>query len=160
METFEEMYKQYYQSLHRIAQKMLCHDEANDIVQDVFMDYFQKTKNGSEIAFPKSYLYRSTLNKCVDEQRKKKKFAGNHIPEKIHNSLHDYEKKETKNCIARCLEAMDTKTRELIVLYSEGLSYREISDVTGITFTSIGKTLSRALKKLEKELIIKGYELL
>jgi len=40
------------------------------------MDYYQKTKKGSKVEFPKSFLYRSTLNKCIDEQRKKKKVAG------------------------------------------------------------------------------------
>jgi len=45
------------------------------------------------------------------------------------------------------------------VLYSEGLSYREISDATGIKSSSIGKTLSRTLEKLEKELINQKYEL-
>jgi DNA-directed RNA polymerase specialized sigma24 family protein len=82
---------------------MLCHDVANDIVQDVFIDFFQKTKNGVRVAFPKSYLYRSTLNKCIDEQRKNRKFAGNQIPEGIQDSHHDYEKRETRECIGNCL---------------------------------------------------------
>ncbi len=79
LETFETLYKQHYQGLHRIAQKMLCHDTANDIVQDVFVDYYQKTINGTKVEFPKSYLCRSTLNKCIVAQRKSKKFAGNQM---------------------------------------------------------------------------------
>lgn len=160
MKTFEHLYKQHYPGLHRTAQKMLCHDTANDIVQDVFMDFYQKTRNGVKFEFPKSYLYRSTLNKCIDEQRKNRKFAGNQIPEGIQDSHHEYEKQETKNCIGNCLAELSLKDREITVLYSEGLSYKEISEVTEIPFSSIGKTLSRALKKLEKELKIKGYELL
>ncbi len=160
LETFETLYKKHYQGLHRIAQKMLCHDTANDIVQDVFMDYFQKTKNGSKIEFPKSFLYRSTLNKCIDELRKNRKFAGNQIPDNIHDGHLDYEKEDTKKCIGNCLSSMDIKDRELIVLYSEGLTYKEMAVLTQIPFNSIGKTLSRALKKLEKELKIKGYALL
>jgi RNA polymerase sigma-70 factor, ECF subfamily len=160
LENFEQFYKQNYQSLHRIAQKMLCHDAANDIVQDVFIDFYEKTKKGKSVEYPKSYLYRSTLNKCIDEQRKKKKFAGNHIPEGIQDSNHDYEMRETRECIGNCLAKLGIRDRELTALYSEGLSYKEISEVTEIPFSSIGKTLSRALKKLEKELKIKGYELL
>jgi RNA polymerase sigma-70 factor, ECF subfamily len=160
LETFEHLYKQNYPTLHRIAQKMLCHDTANDIVQDVFIDFYEKLQNGGIVSYPKSYLYRSTLNKCIDHQRKNKKFAGDTIPEGIQNSLQDYEKQETRQCIGKCLARLDTKDREITVLYSEGLSYKEISEATEIPFNSIGKTLSRALKKLEKELKIKGYELL
>jgi len=159
LEPFEELYQNHYRVLHRIAQKMMCHDAANDIVQDVFMDYYQKTKKGINIEFPKSYIYRSALNKCIDEQRKQKKFMGNQIPERIHDSHHEYEKQEARECIRNCLAALDKRDRELAILYSEGLSYKVISEVTQIPFASIGKTLARALKKLEKELKIKGYEL-
>ena len=160
MESFEDLYREYYKSLHRIAQKMLCHDAANDIVQDVFVDLYQKTRNGKKIEFPKSYLYRGTLNKCIDQQRKNRRFTGNEIPESIQNSHQEYEKQEARKCIGNCLEAMSLRDRELMVLYSEGLSYKELSEITQIPFASIGKTVSRALKKLEKELKLKGYELL
>ncbi len=161
LETFETFYKQHYLGLHRIAQKMLCHDTANDIVQDVFVDYYQKTKNGSKIEFPKSYLYRSTLNKCIDAQRKSKKFIGNQIPdEKTDDDQDAFEKQEERDYIRKCLSAMDIKDRELLILYSEGLSYKEMAVITQIPFASISKTLSRALKKLEKELKTQGYELL
>ena len=160
LETFETLYKQHYQGLHRIAQKMLCHDTANDIVQDVFMDYYQKTKNGSKIEFPKSYLYRSTLNKCIDAQRKNKKYAGNQIPDEKTDDQDDFEKQEARECIGNCLATLDVRDRELVMLYSEGLSYKEMAVITQIPFASIGKMLSRALKKLEKEVKTQGYELL
>lgn len=139
---------------------MLCPDAAKDIVQDVFMDYYRKMQNGRAIASPGSYLYRSTLNKCIDEQRKNRKFAGNPVPEGIQHSHQASEQADTRQCIKHCLAALGAKDRELIVLYSEGLSYKEMAAVTRIPFASIGKTLSRALKKLEKELKTNGYELL
>ena len=159
LETFETLYKQHYCGLHRIAQKMLCHDTANDIVQDVFVDYYQKTKNGSIIEFPKNYLYRSTLNKCIDAQRKNKKYAGNQIPDEKTDDQDDFEKQEARECIGNCLATLDVRDRELVMLYSEGLSYKEMAVIAQIPFASIGKTLSRALKKLEKEVKTQGYEL-
>jgi len=159
LETFEQLYNHYYPSLHRVAQKMLCYDTANDIVQDVFIDFYERKQNGAKVAYPKTYLYRSTLNKCIDEQRKNKKFTGEPIPEETQDSHLQFEKREARECIGKCLEELDKKDREITLLYSEGLSYKEIAEVTEIPFNSIGKTLSRALKKLEKELKTKGYEL-
>ena len=159
LETFETLYKQHYQGLHRIAQKMLCHDMAKDIVQDVFMDYYHKTKNGTKIEFSKNYLYRSALNKCIDVQRKNMKFAGNIIPDEKTDDQDEFEKHEARECIRNSLAALDIRDRELVILYSEGLSYKEMAVITQIPFASIGKTLSRALKKLEKEVKTQGYEL-
>jgi RNA polymerase sigma-70 factor, ECF subfamily len=158
LETFENLYKKHYQSLHRLAQKMFCHDAANDIVQDVFIDFYQKTQNGKKVEYPKSFLYRSTLNKCIDEQRKKK-FACNEIPAGTTDGNKTYENQEARKLISQGLEALSIRDRELAVLYSEGLSYKEIAEVTGIAFSSVGKTLSRTLKKLEKELKSIGYEM-
>ena len=47
----------------------------------------------------------------------------------------------------------------LVVLYSEGLSYKEIAKASGVRFSSIGKMLSRILKKLETELKSHRYDL-
>jgi DNA-directed RNA polymerase specialized sigma24 family protein len=40
----------------------------------------------------------------------------------------------------------------LLTLYSEDFSYKEIAEITGIKFSSVGKTLARALKKLQNEI--------
>jgi RNA polymerase sigma-70 factor, ECF subfamily len=159
LETIENLYKQHFNSLHQLAQKMHCHDVADDIVQDVFTDYFQKKQMGKEVKYPKSYLYRSTLNKCIDEQRKGRKFASKELPEESEDGSRHYEKKEERAIVSKSLVMMDVRDRELAILYSEGLSYKEISEITTIPFTSIGKTLARALKKLKKELKTNGYEM-
>jgi RNA polymerase sigma factor (sigma-70 family) len=99
------------------------------------------------------------LNKCIDEQRKIKKFAGNEIPAGTTDGNKITKIRKPENLISQGLEALSIRDRELAVLYSEGLSYKEISEVTGIAFSSVGKTLSRTLKKLEKELKAIGYEM-
>jgi DNA-directed RNA polymerase specialized sigma24 family protein len=47
----------------------------------------------------------------------------------------------------------------LAAFYSEGLSYKELAEVTGIRYSSMGKVISRTLKKIEKELRNQHYEL-
>jgi len=138
---------------------MLCYDAANDVVQDVFVDFYKKIQNGNKVEYPKSFLYRSTLNKCIDEQRKRKKFASNEIPAGTTDGNKFFEIQEARKLISQGMKALSIRDRELAVLYSEGLSYKEIAEITGIAFASVGKTLSRTLKKLEKELRAIGYEM-
>ncbi|MDO5341408.1 MAG: sigma factor-like helix-turn-helix DNA-binding protein [Bacteroidia bacterium] len=49
------------------------------------------------------------------------------------------------------IDKLDTKEKSVIVLYSEGYSYKEMAEITGIKFTSIGKTLERIIDKLKKQ---------
>ena len=75
MNTFEEIYAENRMTMFRVAKKMIgdC-DDVSDIIQEVFIDLFNKLKNGNEIRHPKSWLYRATFNKCIDNVRKQKRF--------------------------------------------------------------------------------------
>ena len=66
---------------------------------------------------------------------------------------------EMKTVILQALSKLNPQEKALAVLYSEGLSYQEMASVTGIKFSSIGKTLSRTLIKLEQELKKHRYEM-
>ena len=70
MEGFREIYQGQYISLCRTAKKMLGNAyDATDIIQEVFIDFLDQSKNGEQIKHPRSWLYRVTLNKCVDLSR-------------------------------------------------------------------------------------------
>ena len=43
--------------------------DATDIIQEVFIDFLDQSRNGEQIKHPRSWLYRVTLNKCVDLSR-------------------------------------------------------------------------------------------
>jgi RNA polymerase sigma-70 factor (ECF subfamily) len=143
----------------RTAKKMTGDSEyVPDIIQEVFIQFFQKLNSGTEILHPTSWLYRVTLNKCVDHLRKQKKFR--QVQEfGAKEQMSDVEKKELTEVVNRALSNLNTRERMLVALYSEGLSYKEISEASGIHFASVGKMLSRTLKKLELDLKKQQYEL-
>jgi len=139
--------------------KMLADDEAaRDILQDVFISYYEIGKKGKEILKPKSYLVRATLNKCIDFSSRASRYeniGGNHLQTTDQNE----EEKDDKEVIRAALAAMNENDRILLVLYSEGYSYKEIAEASDIKFNSVGKTLSRALKKLKEEIKKLDYEM-
>lgn len=139
--------------------KMLANDDAaHDILQDVFISYYEIEKRGKEILKPKSYLVRATLNKCIDfssRESRHEKINGNHL-----QTTDQYEeRKDEKEVIRAALSAMNENDRTLLVLYSEGYSYKEIAETSDIKFSSVGKTLSRTLKKLKEEIKKLDYEM-
>lgn len=160
MKAFSEIYQSNYTTLYRTAQKMMGNGyDVKDIVQEVFVDFFEKTKNGVQINYPGSWLYRVTLNKCMDVLRKDNKYVDAEPSADTADESNTLEARETKALMAGCLSELKPHERALCVLYSEGLSYKEMAEITGIPFASVGKSLSRTLCKLEKSLKEKGYEM-
>lgn len=143
-----------------VAQKMVYDkDVVSDIVQEVFVYYYQKLESGHEILNLKNWLLRATINKSIDQLNRRKKYVK---LDAVYHSEEDgtgNDGNDKKLLVDMALSALKPKERGLAVLYSEGFSYKEISQMTGISYTSVGKTLSRTLEKLKGNLIKLNYEM-
>ena len=159
MDQFESTYHQYYPLLWAVAMKLLAdEDTVEDVLQDVFTAYFSQSQK-SQIRQPKSWLLRVALNKCADctaYQKRHTDISAADVPEPEAETV-DYANDKLK-IIQQALSQLSPQDRQLAVLYSEGFSYKEISDIMGIRFPSVGKTLSRVINKLYGILKSNGYE--
>ena len=147
---FEKTYRSYYPKLFRIAAKILQDTEgAKDVVQDVFTAYYFAMNNEKVIRDTKNWLVRSTINKGIDHKRKSARTVAMENPlTETGEQTHD-ETSDILNAIAH----LNEKEQTLVVLYSEGYSYKEIAEMTGRNLPSIGKTLSRIMDKIKKHLL-------
>ena len=158
MEQFDIIYKENYAKMFSIAKKMVNDkDAACDIVQDIFMYYYEKLREEYVVERPQNWLLRATINKCIDYSAAQKDFLHlDSLGPVEEQQEDDFEKKQSEAIVRKALRQLKSKEEmQLVLLYSEGYSYKEISEITGIRLTSVGKTLSRTLKKL-KELLIKN----
>ena len=142
----------------RLANKILNNAPlAQDITQEVFCElYTQKPKGIKSIA---SWLYRVAANNCYDQLKSSSKLQDSIHVEIPDTKSEDQNVLEKQNMVHLAVSKLNDKDRILVVLYSENRSYKEIAEITGMNFSSVGKTLARALKKLEKELKPNYYEL-
>ena len=149
---FELTYRSNYQRLFRIATKMLRDtDAARDVVHDVFMAYYFVLDDKKVIKDAKNWLIRCTINKGVDFLRKNKKIVSDETVAKENITSQNIDNQLDVISISSLISKLDPKEQSLVVLYSEGYSYKEIAEITGINFNSVGKTLSRILEKLRKD---------
>jgi len=160
LKTFEEIYAENYTRLYRVAVKMVGDKEnASDIVQEVFIGLYERLSGGTAVLYLNTWLYRATLNKCFDCVNRQKKYSTlDSMPEGSAEN-DSIEKREKKVIIRKALSRLEPGERALLILYSEGFSYKEISDSTGIRFSSVGKTLARTLEKMENQLKVQRHEL-
>ena len=148
--VFEKTYQSYYPTLIRIAAKMLQDREgAKDVVQDVFTAYYFAMNNERIIRDTRNWLVRSTINKGIDYKRKMARTITMENPQPDTSESPNDEASDILNAIAH----LNQKEQALVVLYSEGYSYKEIAEMTGRNYHSIGKTLSRILDKIKKHVL-------
>lgn len=148
---FDATYRNFYPRLFRIATKMLQDSEgAKDVVQDVFTAYYFAMNDKKVINNTKNWLIRSTINKGVDYKRKNSKnVRTDDVLQNINNISTENQSDTTS--ILNLVETLNAKEKSVVVLYSEGYSYKEMAEITGIKFNSIGKTLERIIDKLKKQ---------
>lgn len=161
MNNFESTYRENYRQVFRLARKIMNDSElAADITQEVFADLYSQMKKQKEVRSLRSWLYKVTNNKCIDQLKKERKLLVKNQPADRNLQIEDEAEPDFSLVVQKAINQLKGNDRLLVILYSEGLSYKEMAEISGINLTSVGKTLARALKKLEKELKPKYYELL
>ena len=149
---FEITYRSNYHKLFRIAAKMLCDtDAARDVVHDVFMAYYFVLNDKKVIKDTKNWLIRCTINKGADFLRKNKRIILDETVTNQDKTSQIIDSQIDLMSLSNLIAKLDGKDQSLVVLYSEGYSYKEIAEITGINFNSVGKTLSRILEKLRRD---------
>lgn len=137
--------------------------DAEDAVQDVLIKTWENI-NHFKIISAKSWMIKTTHNRCIDIIRKKKRSLNNETPIDD-NFMHDKQdltneinNKIITEKIKEKIKVLPDNLKSVFVLYEiQGFKYREISKALDIPLNSVKVYLMRARKKLQEEL--KSYEL-
>lgn len=152
--SFNEIYTQNYRSVFLLAYRMVRDEDASkDIAQEVFIKLHNFLAGGNKILNAEGWLRRITFNHTINHIRDRKRdMLLNNYPHDLCERSVDsiIIEEEEKTAIRRAVARMRIKEQVLLNLYASGMSYREISEASGMAFTSVGSTLSRTLKKLKK----------
>lgn len=160
MDQFDKIYNDNYRLIFNVVHRMVPDPEdVSDLVQEVFINLYQSMKKEVVIEHPRSWLYKVTINKCIDFSKKRPKHEKIELFSQMKDEDNPLENREKQTVVRLALARLTNEERMLAVLYSEGCSYKEMAEITGIGFTSVGKTLSRTLTKLANELKKLKYEL-
>jgi len=158
--NFESTYKENYSKVFSIARRMVNDgDFADDIVQEVFVSYFEKLQDGHVIYHPQNWLIRITINKCIDFLKQMKKRTPLSEVSELAAEDESFEIQQTDAVLRQAISELKPVEMKLIILYSEGYSYKDMSQIANIKFSSVGKTLSRILHKLKEILKRMNYEM-
>lgn len=157
--AFEALFLEYKDLVLRTAISMLDDaTEAEDILQMVFVKVYKLKEKfkGDEPGF-RHWIYRITINQCIDEQRQK--HADLHLEQMKDKG---YEPSvafsstqiEDREDISRAFQCLDKRQRAVVTLrYLHGLSYKEIAQTLSIPLGTVKSRLNTAMKILQQELV-------
>lgn len=159
MERWKDMV--YNTSLSIVQQR----EDAEEITQDVFVQIYQQWKNFRHESDIKTWIYRITINKCLDHQKKKKRqknggllqrFFGKVTEEEAVHFEHPgvmAEKKEEAKWLFQALQSLPESQKLIFVLHKiEGLQQAEIADILGISRMAVESKIKRAKQNLFEKL--------
>ena len=163
--SFDEVYRNHYNELRRFGHQLnISAENSEDILQETFLKFLLELKKNVEFTNPRAWLYKVYLNQFrtkFDRQNRidlSKKEVENY--EKSGGDLHeDYARNERHQIVIQILDHLDKRDKEILLLYHNGFSYSEMSDILEINKNSIGKTLVRAIERLKQTLKIQYHEM-
>jgi RNA polymerase sigma-70 factor, ECF subfamily len=129
--------------------------EAEDIVQDVLEIWFTKQP---EVQFPKAYLSRSVVNKCIDRLRALKKerevYKGPWLPVPIVSEISADDRQSgdpLPYALLTMLEKLNPVERAAFILrHAFDFPYSEISEMCNVPEENARQIVHRAQEKLQK----------
>jgi RNA polymerase sigma factor (sigma-70 family) len=145
-------------------------EDAQDILQDVYYEFTETSKLSEPIDQASSWLFRVARNKIIDKYRKKKTdrlddiklnsrseeetfFLSDLIAADHSNTDDRFDNSILMLAIEEALDELPKEQREVFVMHElEDKSFKEISEITGITLNTLLSRKRYAIVHLRKRL--------
>lgn len=128
--------------------------DQDDLFQEVLLQVWLSLPSFREDSKPTTWLYRVALNTALAWKRSEKKERGSQSSLSIADPADrtlcaDGEpNSQIVDQLYAAIRALPLAKRALVVLYLDGFTYREISEVVGISESNVGVSLNRVKQDL------------
>ena len=158
MNKIAEFFRTEYKRLVRFVRYLIddaAERDAEDIVQDVMLNIFDKADFTRPIENLSGYIYQSLRNRVIDILRKKKDMVS--LSELIHDvgcdTALEVERKEIHEHIFQAINTLSDEQRAVVVATEfDGRSFRELSEEWQVPIGTLLARKSRALQKIRNKL--------
>jgi RNA polymerase sigma factor (sigma-70 family) len=160
-EAFNLLLKKYQQKIYWHVRRMVIdHDDADDLVQDVFIKIWKNLPGFRSDAQLYTWMYRIATNECITFLNKKKQ--KNNIPlddvsyelaESMADSTYLSGDKVQQKLQQALLTLPDKQRLVFNMKYYDDLKYEEISEILGTSVGALKASFHLAVKKIETFLL-------
>jgi RNA polymerase sigma-70 factor (ECF subfamily) len=136
----------------------LPHHDAEDIVQETFLSLFHHLERGRPRWNLHGWLFRVAHNLALKRRQAQRRLAQdlNHEealarhPDPGHNAEEHLAFNQVHQRLRSIFEVLPEQDQRCLMLRAEGLKYREIAKILGISLGTVSLSLSRSLAKMSR----------
>jgi RNA polymerase sigma-70 factor, ECF subfamily len=129
------------------------HDK-EDLINDITLELwksFERFKGDSKIS---TWIYRVALNTSMNYKRKKEhtriSFLDDLKQADYPNWPGEQQDLSQSDILYQCIDELSNLNKAIILLYLDGNSHEEISEITGISNSNVGTRISRIKEQLKE----------
>jgi len=131
-------------------------EDRKDLVQEIILQLWKSFDNYNEKFKISTWIYRISLNVAISFYRKEN--SRKRISNPITTDIFDFSDKEISDeketnlgILHHIISELNDLNKALMLLYLEEKSYKEISEIIGITETNVATKIGRIKSILKKE---------
>lgn len=155
---FDLFFKKYYTLFLSFACRYnLDTEEARDIVQDVFIAFWEQHENFTSIVTIKAFFYRSIANRCLNylkHEDVKSRYAESQL-ERMQSEEFIQEniiREEVSFIVRKKIKQLTPREQEIIILSLQNKSNQEIADILSLSLPTVKTHKMHAYARLRAEL--------
>jgi RNA polymerase sigma-70 factor (ECF subfamily) len=164
---FEKLYHEYRVLVFNVALNYLQNlEDAEEITQDVFVKVYHSLGNFNQKAAVKTWIYRITINQCLDFIKKKNSQKRFYIFGKKSQNEHEYlnastfehpgilmENKEEGAILFEVINTLTENQKTAFLLSKlDGMSNPDIAEIMQLSISSVESLIFRAKASLREKL--------
>lgn len=125
--------------------------DAEEILQETFLKLHCELSSGATLMNVRAWLFRVGSNAVRDLERERRVRAREQKHLQTDKVINLEAQLESRQLTRRALQRLPRRMRQVLLLWSEGFTYREIAEITGIEAGYVGVLLQRARAAFRKE---------
>jgi RNA polymerase sigma-70 factor, ECF subfamily len=131
--------------------------QADDVIQEVFLRLFRVMQAGEEVRNPRSWTFRVAHNLSLNLVKRERRLVSDRETENTGRAVAAttvpspedlYLKKEQMRLLDAAMKHLTMRQWQCVHLRAEGLRYREIAEVIGSTPSGVAQSLKAAVLRL------------
>jgi RNA polymerase sigma factor (sigma-70 family) len=134
--------------------------DKEDLINDIILELWKSFKTFRGDSKISTWIYRVALNVSMNYKRNRKNNS-------LFYSINDFQKEEVQSWLIEqtnspeldilydCIDELEEFNKAIILLYLDGNSHDEISEITGISKTNVGTRISRIKEQIRNIVISK-----
>ncbi|MBN1180857.1 MAG: RNA polymerase sigma factor [Bacteroidales bacterium] len=154
-EQFLEIYEKNFRIILKFSSVYTkVEQDREDLINDITLELWKSFKTFKGVCKISTWIYRVALNTSMNYKRKRNR-------DTLFSSFNELKKEDIFLCtvdqnnlaelevLYNCIDELNEINKAIILLYLDGNSHDEISEITGISKTNVGTRISRIKEQIK-----------